>query len=230
MVNNQPNVRRPVVMSSKEVRETHAKLRAIVDNYVPPPQVTPADGRLCNGRMSDGSKCQLPASRCYLRAEKVHVSTPGQMPLCFGRSIKVGLTRRCHQKWARCQVHNPRYHEIFSRYHGHVHRSTGLVPSRGALLYEIEKDFGNMQHDFIQNGQRVVLQGPQFPTAHSFARYSRRLQEFDTLLESLQDPDVDSQGPSGQPDQHPGPQGPRGPFNPPRPPPAYAGGPCSVFV
>ncbi|CAK4174554.1 unnamed protein product, partial [Aphanomyces euteiches] len=80
------------------------------------------------------------------------------------------------------------------------------------------------------NGQRVVLQGPQFPTAHSFARYSRRLQEFDTLLESLQDPDVDSQGPSGQPDQHPGPQGPRGPFNPPRPPPAYAGGPCSVFV
>ncbi|KAH9086969.1 hypothetical protein Ae201684P_000384 [Aphanomyces euteiches] len=192
IVNTQPNVRRPVVMSAAEVRETNAKLARIVNDYVAPPQHSPADGRLCLGRMSDGSKCQLLADRCYHRAEGVHISTPG-------------LNRRCHHKWPRCQIHNPKYHETFSSYHGHVHRSTGLVSSRSALLYDIEKDYGNREHDVIQGGKRVTFQGPHFPTAHAFARHSRRLQEFDTLLESLNDPDVDAQGPAGPPDQHPGP-------------------------
>ncbi|CAK4634301.1 hypothetical protein AeMF1_005462 [Aphanomyces euteiches] len=217
-------------MSTTEVRATHAKLARIVNEYVAPPQHSPADGRLCLGRMSDGSKCQLLADRCYLRAEGVHISTPGQMPRCFGRSIKPGLNRRCHHKWPRCQIHNPKYHEIFSSYHGHVHRSTGLVSSRSALLYDIEKDYGNREHDVIQGGKRVNFQGPHFPTAHSFARHSRRLQEFDTLLESLNDPDVDAQGPAGPIDQHPGPRGPRGPHNPPGPPPMSAGGPNAISV
>ncbi|CAK4639078.1 unnamed protein product [Aphanomyces euteiches] len=91
MVNTQPNIRRPLRLSATEIRENHAKLTRIVNEYVAPPQPSPADGRLCQGRMSDGSKCQLPASKCYLRAQGVHVSTPGVMPRRFGKSIKPGL-------------------------------------------------------------------------------------------------------------------------------------------
>ncbi|KAH9092227.1 hypothetical protein LEN26_018592 [Aphanomyces euteiches] len=91
MVNTQPNIRRPLRLSATEIRENHAKLTRIVNEYVVPPQPSPTDGKLCQGRMSDGSKCQLPASKCYLRAQSVHVSTPGVMPRCFGKSIKPGL-------------------------------------------------------------------------------------------------------------------------------------------
>ncbi|CAK4098996.1 unnamed protein product [Aphanomyces euteiches] len=224
MVNTQPNIRRPLRLSATEIRENHAKLTRIVNEYVAPPQPSPADGRLC---LSDGSKCQLPASKYYLRAQGVHVSTPGVMPRCCGKSIKPGLIRRCNHKWPRCQVHNPKYHEIFNRFHGHATRATCLVSSRGAMLYDIEKDYGNRQHDFVQDDKVVVLEGPHFPTAHSFSRHVRRLQDLDTHLESLAEPDADSQGPPGPPDQHPGPKGPSP--NPPGPPPASVGGPSATY-
>ncbi|CAK4408739.1 unnamed protein product [Aphanomyces euteiches] len=213
MVNTQPNIRRPLRLSATEIRENHAKLTRIVNEYVAPPQPSPADGRLCQGRMSDGSKCQLPASKCYLRAQGVHVSTPGVMPRCFGKSIKPGLNRRCNHKWPRCQVHNPKYHEIFNRFHGHATRA--------------QKDYGNRQHDFVQDDKVVVLEGPHFPTAHSFSRHVRRLQDLDTHLESLAEPDTGSQGPPGPLDQHPGPKGPSP--NPPGPPPASVGGPSAIY-
>ncbi|KAG9398496.1 hypothetical protein AC1031_014551 [Aphanomyces cochlioides] len=153
------------------------------------PAPTPTSTRLCNGRMSDGSKCQLPWDACFLRHERVHHDDP-VCTRCYGQSAKVGKQGQCANNWLHCRVHNPKYLAKYHAIHGmKPNDDRGLVRNRSSLLRSIEKRYGNQTWSVRdpQTGQYIDLDGPQHPTAFTLRR--RR------------------EGPEGPPDNHPGPSG-----------------------
>ncbi|KAG9400818.1 hypothetical protein AC1031_010256 [Aphanomyces cochlioides] len=173
------------------------------------PAPTPTSTRLCNGRMSDGSKCQLPWDACFLRHERVHHDDPARTR-CYGQSAKVGKHGQCANNWLHCRVHNAKYLAKYHAIHGmKPNDDRGLVRNRSTLLRSIEKRYGNqtwsVRHP--QTGQYIDLDGPQLPAAFTQRRRRERLARLRKYTALNVDPDFDSQGPEGPPDNHPGPSG-----------------------
>ncbi|KAG9404518.1 hypothetical protein AC1031_004726 [Aphanomyces cochlioides] len=175
-----------------------------------PPPAPDATARPCNGRMSDGSYCQLPWDECFLRHVRVHHDDRARTR-CFGPSIKPGKGDRCSNNWLHCRVHNPKYLAKFHKVHGSKPRDDrGLVRSRSVLLHDIERTYGNKKLPVTDESTNQVIQtiGPQYPTAFTQRRRHERLAKLKRYVSTLENkPDFDSQGPEGPPDNHPGSSG-----------------------
>ncbi|CAK4607371.1 unnamed protein product [Aphanomyces euteiches] len=208
---------------NQEVPRIRQALERLINKSAaePTPAPTP-QGNLCGGRMSDGSSCEIPRDKCFLRHEGVHVDDASH-PLCYGPSIKAGKHSRCRNYWRRCKVHNPNYHRSYYKTVNKVpdeSSARGLVHNRSTLLREIERTFGNRSHTVRSKSgggrsksrsraddekeEELYLRGPQYPTHLTYDRRRDRWANITRFLVAVdQGPDADDQGPDGPPDNHP---------------------------